>query len=389
MSEIEAAATDSVGSLFRRRPKHAMPVGTPCPNCSTPLQGPFCYACGQSGEDYHRSIVRLGAEALEGLFEMDGRLWRTLPKLITKPGKLTREYLDGHRAPQIPPFRMFLIVVVIVFFAGSLGAAGKHGETHIVAPKDVAGMSADMKKDMAKDGFDIDANGVNMHGTKLKARERQSAGGKWMLDRLQTISDNKAAFKAAMNDWGHRLAILALPMSACILGLLFIFRRQFVLFDHLIFSMHSLSFQGLLLSVIMIGDHFINGPLDILYLASPVHLFVHMRGVYGRGVFMTLVRMFLLFVASCVGGGLIMALVFVMSALAVKPNVPTPPQQTPATATQGADVTDKGDTKDNSGDDKPTGPAIAKPAAPKAPADTAKSELKAAIKSVIKPSSRP
>src|SRR5690348_1239433 len=118
--ELEAAATDSLGAFLRRRPKHALPVGSPCPNCATTLQGPWCHACGQSAEDFHRSLWRLMVEALGGVFEFDSRLWRTLPNLILRPARLTRQYLDGHRAPQAPPFRTFLIVVVLVFLVGSL-----------------------------------------------------------------------------------------------------------------------------------------------------------------------------------------------------------------------------------------------------------------------------
>jgi hypothetical protein len=39
---------------------------------------------------------------------------------------------------------------------------------------------------------------------------------------------------------------------------------------------------------------------DILLLPAPVHLFVHMRGVYRTSVVGTLIRMFLLFVGTCI-----------------------------------------------------------------------------------------
>jgi hypothetical protein len=44
----------------------------------------------------------------------------------------------------------------------------------------------------------------------------------------------------------------------------------------------------------------------ILLVAAPFHLFVHMRGVYQTSVFGTLIRMFLLFVASATGVGFIL-----------------------------------------------------------------------------------
>ena len=110
--EFQAGALDSVRAVFGRQPRHTLPIGAPCPNCATSLAGPWCHGCGQSSEDFHRSLARLAAEAFGGLIEFDSRLWQTLPGLLFNPAKLTRDYLEGHRAPQVPPLRMFLIVVV-------------------------------------------------------------------------------------------------------------------------------------------------------------------------------------------------------------------------------------------------------------------------------------
>ena len=93
-----------------------------------------------------------------------------------------------------------------------------------------------------------------------------------------------------------------LPIAALILGLLFVFQRRFYLFDHLIFVMHSLSFQGLLLSTVFLldatGVTAITSGASLLLFASPVHLFVHMRGTYKSSILGTLLRMVLLFVLS-------------------------------------------------------------------------------------------
>jgi hypothetical protein len=45
---------------------------------------------------------------------------------------------------------------------------------------------------------------------------------------------------------------------------------------------------------------------DALLLASPVHLFFHLRGVYGLGKFATLMRMIVLFLCSIVALSLVM-----------------------------------------------------------------------------------
>lgn len=366
-SELEAAAADSVGSFFRRKPRHMLPIGSPCPNCATTLEGPYCYHCGQRAEDYHRSIVKLAQEAIEGLFELDGRLFSTLPRLAFRPGKLTTDYLEGHRVSQIPPFRMFLIVVVIVFFAGNLG---QKNTDLVVNDRDqlATQIKSDVARDMAKDGVTITAPGVKIstagdkggkkaerHGISLgdqsdpsvKAKQDEFDNqpiGRWVKERAGAISDNQDAFRASIDTWAHRLAILALPMSASILGLMFIWRRKFYIFDHLIFSMHSLSFQGLLFSLGSVLNYLMHtGFWWVLILASPVHLFVHMRKVYGRGRITTLLRMIVLFFASCVGAGFIMLLVFALGAMDVKAKAAPKPVKTPPAATSSSDDADDAD----------------------------------------------
>jgi hypothetical protein len=295
--EIEAGAADGVASLFRRRPRHALPLGSPCPNCGTELQGPWCHACGQSGEEFHRSLVRLTGEALEGVFDVDGRLWRTLPDLILNPARLTRRYLDGHRASQAPPFRTFLIVVVLVFLTAGLGPQA--------APK-----------------WNISNNGAglsNGRGVQVNILgKRDPAFDQWIAGRLTVAASHPDAFQAQLNIWAQRLVFLALPLSAILLGGLFFWKRGLFMFDHLIFSMHSLSFQGLLLSAVIAGEQ-LSGWFGLLAIASPVHLFAHLKGTYGIGLAGTLVRMLLLFVGSVIGSVAIMSALFVIGLYEVAP----------------------------------------------------------------------
>ncbi|MFI4933662.1 MAG: DUF3667 domain-containing protein, partial [Caulobacterales bacterium] len=276
------AALEGAGGVVGRAPKHVLPVGAACPNCGTTLAGRWCHACGQSAEDFHRSILRLAAEVVGGLFDVDSRLWRTLPRLFFRPARLTREYLDGHRAAQAPPFRLFLIVVVVVFLAA--GAGGGNGAS---SP---SGHAQTVLSAGHEPHINIDNN---------------PALTKWMTDRVRIARAHPDAFEATLTAWAQRLVFLALPVSAALLGLMFFWRRSVFIFDHLIFSMHSLSFQGLLLTAMMLGER-LSGWFGLLIFASPVHLFVHMRGTYGVGVFGTLARMFILFFGSLIAFAVIM-----------------------------------------------------------------------------------
>lgn len=295
---LETIAADTAAGEVARASKHALPPGTPCPNCATPLQGPWCHECGQKGEEFHRSIWHLVAEAFEGLTHFDGRFWNTLPRLILKPARLTRDYLEGHRVSQIPPFRLFLVVLLVFFFAWGLANDLNHVHYRIATPDDPEAAAALRQAHLNVGRFDLHLFGA--------------AGDAWAKARITHAIDDPQAFFAAMAHWSHDFAILMLPIAALLLGGLFAFRRGIYVFDHLIFAMHSLSFQGLLLSASMLLGS-ASGAGGLLLLASPVHLFVHMRGTYRTGVAGTLLRMALLFAGSTIAFGLLMAALVVVS----------------------------------------------------------------------------
>ncbi len=93
------------------------PKDTPqaCLNCGAPLAGQYCGQCGQRATSRLISLFELLRDAFGDLFELDSRLWRTLVPLLVRPGRLTREYLQGRRARYMPPFRMYLVLSLIFF----------------------------------------------------------------------------------------------------------------------------------------------------------------------------------------------------------------------------------------------------------------------------------
>ncbi|MEP5936777.1 MAG: DUF3667 domain-containing protein [Erythrobacter sp.] len=87
---------------------------TACLNCGAIPTGGFCQDCGQKTH-IHRSIAAIGHDLIHGVLHLDGKLWRTLPLLAFKPGKLTRRYIDGERAKFVSPMAMFLFSVFLMF----------------------------------------------------------------------------------------------------------------------------------------------------------------------------------------------------------------------------------------------------------------------------------
>jgi hypothetical protein len=279
--ELEVA-TASLGGLVGWRARREAAPGDSCLNCGTPLTGAYCHACGQLAENFRRSIWSLVGEAIENFFDADGRILFTLPRLLLRPASLTRDYLAGKRASQMPPLRLFLVVVVAFFLAGSLRDAGHpRAKPHVKAAP---------------------ASGAPHTNVVLGGNAQLRALGAWLTPRVEYTSAHPQEFGAAMESWAHRAAIIFLPISTLLLATLFIFQRRFFLFDHAIFSMHSLSFMGLLATTITLLGFIpsIGGVAGLLVFIAPIHLFAHMRGVYEASRLGTLTRMLLLFVFSCI-----------------------------------------------------------------------------------------
>jgi len=250
------------------------------------LDGPYCGVCGQAAEDFQKSIGVLLGEAVEHLSDVDGRVLHTIPTLILRPATLTRDYLAGRRASQTAPLRLFLVVVVIFFFAGSF--------KDLVQPSNLPWYKPDHPAEQVPN---LKA------GTDALSRTIVA----WLNPRLAYAVNHQREFGAAFVSWLHEIPIVFLPIATLLLGLVFVRDRRFVLFDHAIFSMHSLSFMGLLFTLTTLMEI---GPLSsvtgLVGMAAPVHLFLHLRGVYGTSVAGTLARMFLLAVLSLVAVVLLM-----------------------------------------------------------------------------------
>src|SRR5437868_12870111 len=87
---------------------------TVCLNCRTPLTGPFCSQCGQHAH-VHRTLSAFFHDFAHGVLHFEGKIWRTLPLLVWKPGELTRRYIDGQRASFVSPIALFLFGVFLTF----------------------------------------------------------------------------------------------------------------------------------------------------------------------------------------------------------------------------------------------------------------------------------
>ena len=286
-------------------PKHA-DLHAECLNCGAALHGRYCSACGQSSDDHHRSIVHLAWEAVEGLTHLDGRLAKTLPLLLFRPGRLARDHFDGRRARHVPPFRLFLVTLLLFMLAlegamhGGAGHSSDGGKVTVArngAQVRVEGASPAQMAKLARGDLTPEQL-ANPDGDKdvaeaLAASPRTSTDRRgrvrsplevWLRERLARAIESPEYFKLVVFTWAHRLAVLLLPIFAGQLALLYAWRRQFYIYDHLVVSMQFLSFVFLVSAAAWLPPQPIRGVLVFAaILWTPVNLFQLLRGAYGSG----------------------------------------------------------------------------------------------------------
>jgi Protein of unknown function (DUF3667) len=88
-----------------------------CTNCEHPLAEPrpnFCPQCGQETNIKPPTAGEFLQQFSGTYFASEGALWRTLRLLLTRPGELTAQYLNGRRKQYVLPLRLFLSVTLVM-----------------------------------------------------------------------------------------------------------------------------------------------------------------------------------------------------------------------------------------------------------------------------------
>lgn len=316
-----------------------------CLNCGSALAGEFCSNCGQVAH-IHRTLASIGHDLLHGVWHFEGKIWRTLPMLFTRPGQLTRRYVAGERARFVSPLALFLFSVFLMFATFS-SIGGPIGGDNVQVNRS--------GKLMDDDQLTVEMNKA-VAAEKALVSERAAvvaAGGDTAVvdDRLASIRDDlqglnaisairggkiediklNADIETGIEAIDHRIAYAVkdpklffyklqsnaykyswtlIPISLPFIWILFPFRRDVGPYDHAIFAIYSLSAMTLgavVLSVAraiglpggMIATVFVLGP--------PLHMYKQLRGAYGVSRFGAVWRTFALLSFAAVAGLLFFA----------------------------------------------------------------------------------
>ena len=303
-----AAAIEMVASALADRGANA----AKCPNCSAPVIGPYCAACGQERETHRRSVWRLLHAFIEEIASFDSRILRTISALLLRPGELSVAFREGRTRRYVPALRLYLFVSLIFFVA--LSAAGiallqlelVSNETKLVADSNHKVFVVDTKgKREPMEGFTSDdkgnvyfsepdvpkklITGLKADGTfrfnmslrpyffsrlgtiktdpRLQAKVMEQINrdtrvgdtmksplGIWISQHvakvLRALASDPAAVNEPLTEWIPRLLFIMLPLFALVLACFYWRqRKKFYFVDHLVFSLNYHSYGFALLLV--------------------------------------------------------------------------------------------------------------------------------------------
>ena len=279
----------------------ASPTPSPlasCLNCHAPLAGPFCSECGQRDVPPYPSVRELVVDAFSEFSGWDGRLATTVRGLITRPGRLTREFLEGRRARFISPLRLYLTASLVYFVLAATtpdvrledGTAMFVGLRVTNFPSDSTGSRA--QRVGAAAGTALDSGQPLDAATRDSLLAEISGAPTPMQPFLRRAVLDPVGLKRSVLEALPRMLFAQLPVFA---GIVAVFYRGRKYPEHLYFAIHLHAFVFLALSLAEVSK-FTGSPVvvgivaAISLLSLPVYATLAFRANYGGSVTATLAK---------------------------------------------------------------------------------------------------
>ena len=307
--------------------------GTQCANCGHALDisDRFCPNCSQANSTKKLTLKDFFNEFLSSLISYDSKLLKTLSALLLRPGKITKDYIDGKRVSYTNPFR-FLLSLAIVYFL-ILNYTGNYTEWDNSGSdkkdnnsKFVNFSSVDLQAENKEQKDPIRLSDPRLYFSTLqdlnfgnrfyKKSELFSSliykdtiytfEGAVQKYKIENTYENKIAFNAVNGYKKIRRrpgsfisAIISklpfaifffLPVFTLFIWLAYI-RKKYNYTDHLIFSFHNTSLLFILLIISYLIDSIFGVNSNwIFVLIFSMYLFFAIRKFYQQGVFKTIVK---------------------------------------------------------------------------------------------------
>jgi hypothetical protein len=317
-----------------------------CLNCGTTLKGPFCYFCGQPDRNFMRFFPVLLRDLMEDLLDLDSRFMRTMKPLLFKPGRLTRDYMEGRRFRYAPPMRLYIFSSIIFFLLAALlssdaisinSSVDENGlSVHLNEPaaepqavdEALNNLPPEVREQVDVDGIEDASNDTEVITGGLKVddiqfndepwdRETNPVDIKWLPtwlnDRIndeieesphktEQIKENPNLIIEKIFDILPATMFVLLPLVALIFKFWYLFAKRYYI-EHLIFSLHNHAFLFVSLTLILLANvsetlltryGYTEAETAVIWVIAvigtwiPLYLLISLRVVYRQNWFMTM-----------------------------------------------------------------------------------------------------
>ena len=326
--------------------------GNECLNCGVPLDvlDRYCHNCGQVNTTKRLSLKDFFDEFFASIFSYDSRLRHTMMALLFKPGKISKDYINGQRAKYANPFRFYLSVSIIFFIingffldfdkiSDGFNSSGQIDTKALEVTKEIR--PEKIREIEEKNNISLDSllrNRDSIGDTKKKERV------KYTESELDTMNTFEAVFKrfsmyqdfyedtnihhpetaldsmnhqrSMYNEYVYRRSIKSadlddnpmelvqyifdklpfiifffLPFLALAIWLVYV-RRPFTYMEHLVFTFHTQTIFFILMGIAILVEEIVNSDVvtSIAILLFLFYLYKAMRKFYGQGRFKTIVK---------------------------------------------------------------------------------------------------
>ncbi len=229
-----------------------------CLNCGQEVPYRFCSHCGQENIESRMSFWSLVAHFFEDLTHYEGKFWKTLKQLFFKPGQLTLSFLEGKRNASLPPVRLYIFVSFLTFFlAHTLPTHYKYHTKETYSTEQLA--KIDSMRFASSHNFHYSSEYGLVLSSQYKSIEQLDSavnalkGTQEEIDLLTKFTHVKAIemrnkmpneiwdmFVSSFGNNVPKTLFFYLPLFALVIG--FFHRKNYVYFDHAIFTLHYFSF---------------------------------------------------------------------------------------------------------------------------------------------------
>lgn len=210
---------------------------TNCLNCGAEVTHKFCPECGQENIELRDSFVHIVGHFISDYLHYDSKFFHGVLPLFTKPGYLTRQYLEGKRVSNIHPLRLFFFCTIFMVLISNLYYHTFEDEIRreIITQEKVSTTDSTQASPTKK-----------QFGIRITTHDDGKEGSK---NADQMIEDARAGLAEFFHNIKY-ISFFLLPVYALIFKLFYVRRKTYYV-DHLIYAMHLQSFVYILISLLL------------------------------------------------------------------------------------------------------------------------------------------